>query len=462
MKAAAVLLALAACGDNQVPPAPDAPAPFADVAAQLAAIPGVTVTPASTTHPGYGYFVLHFTQPVDHDDPASATFQQEVSLLVRDPAAPLVVHTSGYWDYYKDNRVELTRMLAANQISIEHRFFGDSRPSPADWTKLTIAQMAADEHAIIAALHPIFHGAFLTTGGSKGGMTAVYHRRFYPDDVAGTVPYVAPQSFGAPDTRYDAQFATIGPPACRAAVQAVATELLAHRRDAITALAAGQAGHAYTRVSLAAAVEGAIAALEWSFWQYHGVTECAQVPAPTADDATLFAFLDAVSPVTDSDDASLAQFEPYYYQAYAQLGYPDTYVPYLAANLQFHDADYAGALPNGVEPAYDGGTAMHDVDAWLRASGAHFQFVYGQWDPWIGGAFTLGNATDAAIGVVAEGTHDSAQLATLAAADRDAALARLQAWTGVTPVLPTARFEAPAEPRVPPALLRALRAIPAR
>ena len=37
-------------------------------------------------------------------------------------------------------------------------------------------------------------------------MTAIYHRRFYPDDVDGTVPYVAPISFGAPDLRYPTTF----------------------------------------------------------------------------------------------------------------------------------------------------------------------------------------------------------------------------------------------------------------
>ena len=57
----------------------------------------------------------------------------------------------------------------ANQISIEHRFFGESRPEPADWSKCMIEQMAADQHAIIAALRTVYDGACLTTGGSKGG-----------------------------------------------------------------------------------------------------------------------------------------------------------------------------------------------------------------------------------------------------------------------------------------------------
>jgi hypothetical protein len=178
------------------------------------------------------YYVLHFTQPIDHDDPGLGTFEQRVSLLHRDERAPtpLVIYTSGYSDFWGAGPTELTTLLAANQISIEHRYFGTSRPQPTDWSKLTVAQMAADEHAIITALRSIYGGAFITTGNSKGGMTAVFHRRFYPDDVEGTVPYVAPLSYNAPDPRYQAGFNQIGREGCRLAVRDVAIEMLKNRR----------------------------------------------------------------------------------------------------------------------------------------------------------------------------------------------------------------------------------------
>ena len=72
--------------------------------------------------------------------------------------------------------------------------------------------MAADEHAIVTALKTIYTGPYLSTGASKGGMTAVFYRRFYPDDVVGTVPYVAPLSFAAPDERYAAFLDSVGTP----------------------------------------------------------------------------------------------------------------------------------------------------------------------------------------------------------------------------------------------------------
>src|SRR5438128_2681876 len=115
------LIALAACGGE--PAMPDSA--IDDILPQLQALPGVTASPAPTQNEGR-YYVLHFTQPVDHDDPTGPTFQQEVSLLHRDVAAPLIVETDGYWDYVLDQPVELTNLLGANQISIEHRFFTPS------------------------------------------------------------------------------------------------------------------------------------------------------------------------------------------------------------------------------------------------------------------------------------------------------------------------------------------------
>src|SRR5687768_3188655 len=82
---------------------------------------------------------------------------------------------------------EPTRLIDGNQISVEQRYFTPSRPSPTNWERqLTIWQAATDHHRIVRALKAIYAQQWVSTGASKGGMTSVYHRRFYPDDVAGT------------------------------------------------------------------------------------------------------------------------------------------------------------------------------------------------------------------------------------------------------------------------------------
>jgi hypothetical protein len=452
-RALVLVLALAACGDP-----PDVASDLFD---RLAALPGVTVEPRPTATPGYDYFVLRFTQPVDHADPGGPTFQQRVSLIHRRDDAPMIVLTTGYDDYYQDYPYELTGILAANQISIEHRYFGESRPDPADWTKLTIEQMARDQHAIVAALRGIFDTPFLSTGGSKGGMTATYHRRFFPDDVDGTVPYVAPLSLGAPDPRYASFVAQIGPASCRDALRAVATEMLQNRRTAMEQRAAAQPGHSYTRIPLGPAVEGSIASLEWAFWQYKGVRFCDGIPPPTASDDALFDFLDTVSSVADNDDAQIARFEAYYYQAYAQLGFPASNATYLEPFLRYSDRDYDGALPTPEVPAYDAGEAMQDIASYIETRGDRLLFVYGEWDPWTGGQYELGDAADSIKLVQPQGSH-GARLGGLTADDRAAAYARLAAWTGLDLRPPPSSKPALShpvlrEPRVPPAMLRAAR-----
>jgi hypothetical protein len=425
----AATIAGGACGDTGRPQLT-----ADEVLARLRALPGVTAEEMATQEAGLHYFVLHFTQPVDHTDPSRGTFPQEVSLLHKSEQAPMIVHTSGYMDYFGDATVELTQMLDGNQVSIEHRFYGDSRPSPADWSQLTIAQMAADEHDIITALRTIYEGAFLSTGGSKGGTTAVFHRRFYPDDVDGTVAYVAPLSFDIPDHRYAPFLDAVGPPECRQKVRDVATELLSHRRDAMVAHAQAQPGHVYGRVAVGAAVEIAIVGLEWGFWQKVGIAACnSGIPAVDASDDDLFAFLDSASKVSDDADDVVPFYEPYYYQSYAELGYPDYGGSYLEPFRAFHDPDYVNELPTPSEPVFDS-QAMQDVDSYVSRHGNRLLFIYGELDPWTAGKFALGDATDSAVLVQPNGKHDSS-IYGLDPDDRDEALAKLKSWTGVTPNL---------------------------
>jgi len=459
----AVALANGGCNDDGGGP----PHLSADeLLARLRALPGVTAEEAPTDLPDVHYFVLHFTEPVDHDDPSQGTFPQEVSLLHRSELAPvpMIVHTSGYADYTLGQPVELTKLLDANQVSIEHRYYGESRPMPTDWSKLTIAQMAADEHDIITALRTIYGGTFLSSGGSKGGMTAVFHRRFYPEDVQGTVAYVAPLSFGAPDVRYADFLDTIGPAPCRQAVRDAAIEMLANRRAAMEQRAGAEPDHTYSRVSLGAAVEAAVVSLEWSFWQAAGVDKCIAVPTATASDDELFAFLNKVSPVADCADDKLVLFEPYVYQTYAELGYPDYGAAYVAPYRKYTELDYARELPTLLEPAYDT-DPMRDILDFVEHDGHRLLFIYGEWDPWTAGKFVLGDATDSAVLIQPQGMH-TARIMTLESSDRAGALAMLEAWTGVVPSISRARRAGQAAapmPALPFADLRLLdRGAPAR
>ncbi len=457
MRRLLVLLFLVGCGDD-VPSGPDAAG--GSLIEQLEAVPGmVSVTELPTERDGYRRFDLRLEQLVDHEAPDGDTFVQQMTLFHIDREAPLILLSTGYWNYYGDRLGELTYLLHANQLVVEHRYFGESRPDPADWSYLTIEQAAADHHVIAQALQPIYDAPWISTGASKGGMTSVYHRRFWPDDVAGTVPYVAPISFGAPDYAYDAFVDGLGSATCRQELQNLQIEMLDNRRAMIEASAMQQAldnGDAYTRVAIAPAVEGAIAGLYWAFWQYFGYSWCGSIPSPSADDSDVYSFLDLIAPVSDSADASLDLFDAYYFQASYELGYPGTMDTWLDGHLNFGDDDYAGFTPTGVTLPEFVPEAMQDIDAWVQADGDRLLFVYGEWDPWTGGAFELGDATDSVSLVVDQGTH-GANIRSLAVADQTTALDKLEAWSGVAPDPSVLLAQSPKPPRVPASLIHALR-----
>ena len=330
---------------------PDAYVP-SDIAEFLATVPGLTFEERQTDYPGYRLFVLHYVQPVNHDDPNGRTFEQRIVLHHVDRAAPMILYTSGYYLFGLDYLSELGTAMTANQVSTEQRFFGTSVPdglTADDWQYVTIAQAAADHHRIVQALAPYYNGIWLSTGHSKGGMTSIYHRRFYPDDVDATVAYVAPISFGAPDTRYEGFFDTVGTQACREALTAIQREALT-RFSALLPMAQAEAqqnGLTYDRAGgQAAAFEGDIAGMNWSFWQYYG--QCGSIPQTTATDQQVYDFVSTVGGI-GSDDQSIGQLETYYYQAEAQLGYPAVPTSGVDDLLQYQDVT-GRLLAGGHEP----------------------------------------------------------------------------------------------------------------
>ena len=437
-----LLLASVACGDSKQaampdgPPAPDAALPVGDILDELRAIPGMTATEQSTMLPGYRFFLLEYEQPVDHHDPASPKFVQRMTLLHHDYAAPMVVYNSGYFVSTRGSRTQIAQLTNANQLSMEYRFFTPSRPEPADWTKLTIEQAASDQHQITQVLKQrLYPGKWLTTGASKGGMTSLFHRRFYPDDADGTVAYVAP--FDYPDdevqsatNRYMVFLDNVGTdPTCRQKLKDFQNLALA-RRDAMKTRMRQVA--TFTQIlGEDRALEFAVEELPFIFWQYGGQSRCTTIPASSANDDTVFKFLDDTIDMASYGDTDLTAYLPYYHQSATQLGYPIDDESYLVG-LLYPGADTANAyIPANIPtPPYDGGAAMRDVQSWIASSGQHLMLIYGQNDPWSAGAVDLGAATDSFKYIAPGGNHGSS-IASLATDDANAATATVMRWAGL-------------------------------
>lgn len=388
-------------------------------------------------HEGYRFFVMQYEQPVDHANPTGPTFKQRMTLLHRDYAAPVVAHNSGYYVSTRGSRSQLTVLTNANQLSMEHRYFQPSRPDPADWTKLDIEQAANDQHRITQALKArIYRGKWLTTGASKGGMTSLFHRRFFPDDVDATVAYVAPIDYAAdaiqsPTNRYIVFLENVGTdPACRQKLKDFQNTVLARREAMKTRM---RAKATFTGIlGEDRALDFAVVELPFIFWQYGNQSYCSAIPASTASDDAVFSFFDNVIGVASYGDQDVAAYLPYYHQSATQLGYPAADESYLDG-LMYPGQDTAAAyIPASIPtPPYDNGAAMEDVQAWIASSGERIMLIYGENDPWTAGQVDLGSATDSFKFIAPNGNHGSS-ISNLTTADAATARAAVLRWAGLS------------------------------
>ncbi|GIG42962.1 tripeptidyl aminopeptidase [Dactylosporangium siamense] len=430
-----------------------------DIRDQLEAAPGVTVLEEQPVAAPYRFFVLSITQPVDHLRPSAGTFQQRFTVLHRGTDRPTVLHTTGYNVPAYAFRSEPTRLIDGNQLSVEQRFFTPSRPEPADWSKLTIWQAATDHHRIVAALKPIYSQKWISTGASKGGMTSIYHRRFYPNDVDGTVAYVAPQDVvNGEDSAYDRFFTAVGTAQCRAALDAVQVEALRRRTELVARYQDWATANARTFSVIGSAdkaFEFMVNGTTWAFWQYSLESDCVDVPPATASSDDIWAWLDLIYGLDSNTDQGVSPYIPYYFQASYQLGYPDVSLPHLAGLQHYRGQDRAQSyIPREIVPRFQP-LAMLDVDAWVKLLGRRLLFVYGQNDPWGAEPFRLGPGTKDSLTYTAAGWNHGANISRLTATEAATATAALQRWAGVpAPAALTAAASIPSLDDRDPALDR--------
>lgn len=169
-------------------------------------------------------YLLTFEQPLDYKNPSAGTFPQRVVLGLKDDAMVNVLETQGYClqdkqglPFTKNAPSDADTCLGANDINIEHRFFGDSRPADMTntetkyWEYHTAENAANDYHRIYTTLAPLLGEKWVASGVSRGGeMTNVYGY-FFPDDMDVYMPYVAPCMTGLQVKQfYENVYTTIG------------------------------------------------------------------------------------------------------------------------------------------------------------------------------------------------------------------------------------------------------------
>ncbi len=397
---------------------------------------------------GANNYSITIEQPLDHQNPGVGSFKQRLILQHRSEEAPMVLSTTGYGLFGGPERwlgyqAEPTMLLNANQIVLEHRYFEESTPehqdpTQLDWSYLTVAQSAADSHRVVEALSAIYTGPWIATGHSKGGMTAIFHYRHYPQDLAGIVPYVAPISFSIDDPRYVTFMSQIGPAdgVCRKAFEDFALQIVNRRAEIVPETIRS---NPTMRVFQTPVVEAAIAnnarSIAWGMWQFYGGEDlCRRTPGPNLP-LNYLAQWSQVSPQQLIGEGDV--YSSYQYQVAAELGGPSYEAPYLndaLAQIDLSLIPEAAVGWQGQRPQHNP-VPMQEVDNFLKQSAQRVVAIYGEWDPWTAAMITVNEANDSRVFMAAKTGH-GAGITDLDPADRARAVQMLMGMANRSSLLP--------------------------
>ncbi|HNR27366.1 MAG TPA: S28 family serine protease [Bacteroidales bacterium] len=443
---------------------------------QLSAIEGVTEVFGLESTEFEEKYGIRMRQMVNHDDIIYGFFEQRVFIMHVGYDRPTVLVTEGYGADYASRpgyREELSRLLNANLIVVEHRYFGESVPSPRRWEYLNVRAAMTDLHKIRESLAALYPGKWIATGISKGGQTALMYRTLYPDDVDVTVCYVAPLCQGVEDGRHEPFIARkAGTPESRKKVLDFQKEVLV-RRDSLMPLFekfCDTTGLHFTR-PVNEIFDYCVLEYSFAFWQWG--TDPETIPDLTAQDTVLFAhLLQVASPdyfVRDSPTL------PFFIQASRELGYYgyDTkpfrfkttrtrFIPEKAKKGLFSKQEkpekeaeqdtvkkqVAGKwvtkkypamelksaerylkdlfLPDFYKPFFNKSMYRLQRD-FVKKSDARLVFIYGEWDPWTAAAVPDPGKQNVLYYVQPGGSH-RARIGTLPQSMREALLEQLQSW----------------------------------
>ncbi len=395
--------------------------------AKIRSIPRVVEVKVAEAKFGKDNLEIMFEQPVDHAKPKGAKFQQRLILHNAGPNSPVLLGTEGY----EAGRLyggELKTILGdPNQLTVEHRYFAKSMPSPVEWKYLTVKNAADDMHDIVTAFKQIYSGKWVASGASKGGQTALFFKCYYPNDVDATVAYVAPINIGQEDPRIYRWLNTVGDEATRQKIRDLQIGFL-KREDEILPLLNAKAGD-YS-MGTNKAYEYGVLEFPFALWQYG--TKPEGLPAPDAPSADLVKAYRQVNAMFYYSDAGIKMFQAFMYQAFTEIGYYNydiaDFKPYLKANPNPTNMDL---LPPGTKDGivYNPATLAF-VYNFLQYKADNVIYVYGETDTWSSTQMELIGRTNA-VKILVKGAYHNASIRLASPEQKESVISAIEKWMGM-------------------------------
>jgi len=350
-------------------------------------------------------YQLILEEPLDHKHPEKGTFQHYIYLSHLGFDRPTVIETHGY--NTENIKSEVSSLLQANQVAVEYRFYGKSRPNPIQWQYLTNDQAIEDYHDIVTKLKKIYSGKWISTGISKGGETALIYKSKYPNDVDVAMPYVAPLINTCEDPRTIQHTRTVGTLECRDKITTFQRAVLKNREAVLAVFQeyATEKKMQFTEVPLNEALEYAVLEFPFSFWQWGG--KCEEIPSVNASAKDLFDYLNKIVGVRTYNDKMFFAYLPSYYQHLSELGYYGfDFEPVADLLAIVKSSSNARFAPKDVVIKYNP-KYIKKVRKYVENRGDRILYIYGGYDTWFSCSPTPQPGVDALKMVLPQGSHST-------------------------------------------------------
>lgn len=372
-------------------------------------------------------YEIMIRQPLDHKNPAAGHFEQRLYLAHHDRKSPMVFVTEGYGA--RQRTYELSKALKSNQLIVEYRYYGKSKPVNHDWKYLKNDHAMDDLHRLRKLFKKIYRKKWLATGISKGGTTTLTYKYRYPKDVHAYVAYVAPLTLGQEDKRTDEHIMSIGSKSCRDKLDTFQKEALKRRENLVRMVEqwAKEEKKQFDFMGYGRVFEYAVLEYTFSFWQWGA--DCDKVPGLDASDQEYFDHLNTVVGYDFYSDATCDYFRPSYYQFVTELGYYGFIHDHVKDLLV--DAKNPNNLifaPQNTDLSYY--NYSQPVIDWLDKNGDKIIYIYGEIDTWTACGYHPTAEVDA-LRLDKKGGSHYTRIATFDEADQDKVYAKLKKWMKV-------------------------------
>ncbi len=393
---------------------------------RLSILEGIEIEAIDSFDSLHQTFKISIKQPIDHYNPKAGFFMQKIYLSHLDENQPVVLVTEGY-QARRNYLSEPARLLNANQIIVEHRFFGESVPDSLDWTKLTTFQAAADHHKIVEQFKKIYPRKWLSTGISKGGQTTIYFRYYYPEDVTVSMPYVAPLNIEQEDPRINLFLRTVGTPECRAQLLDFQRKLLTKENEILLLLEKYKTEkNIVFPQSDGLVFEFAVLEVPFTFWQWAPFS-CESLKSVKNTPEELFYKLQDAGILDMYSIESQSYYLPFLIQAYQEIGYYNFDIDSLKSQLNYvNKPSNIVFLPDSLQLPYLN-NQMEKVHHWLANKGNNFLYIYGELDPWVSTSPNPDSRTNA-LKMVLKGGFHATRLKDFSAEEQKQAIDLLKNW----------------------------------